>query len=33
MLTSVPWTALLKHFLADIQQKRAATEAHWQREY
>jgi hypothetical protein len=26
-------TALLKHFLADIQQKRAATEAHWQRKY
>lgn len=25
--------ALLKHFLADIQQKRAATEAHRQRRY
>ena len=25
--------ALLKQFLADIQQKRAATEAHWQRRY
>jgi hypothetical protein len=31
-LTKDP-AALLKHFLTDIQQKRAATEAHWQRRY